>query len=156
MKLLFVVFGKTEEKYLVEGCELYLQRLKNYTKLEYKILNAGSKKSNIPAKQLIHEKEDLLKILQPNDVLVLLDAKGESLTSEKFASFLQKRFIEGQGRLVFVVGGAFGFANEIYERANQKISLSPMTFTHQMIRLIFLEQLYRAFTILNNESYHHE
>ena len=101
-----------------------------------------------------HEGKKLLKGIAPGDELVLLDEKGKQFNSVEFASFLQKKFNAGLKKMIFCIGGAYGFSEEVYMRSNSKISLSEMTFSHQMVRLIFLEQLYRAFTIIKGEPYH--
>ena len=101
------------------------------------------------------EGELILKHVNPSDILVLLDEKGKSFTSEEFSEEIQKKLNTGMKQLIFVIGGPYGFSPEVYQRANQKIALSKMTFSHQMVRLFFTEQLYRAFTILKNEPYHH-
>lgn len=156
MKVEFWCIGKTDETYLLEGINKYSKRLANYLSFEYKEFSfAKSKKATTPAQHKEAEKEELLKLLKPNDFLVLLDERGKNFTSVAFADFLQKKFNEVSGNMIFLIGGAYGFHEEIYKRANTQIALSAMTFTHQMVRLIFLEQLYRAMTILRNEPYHH-
>jgi 23S rRNA (pseudouridine1915-N3)-methyltransferase len=156
MKVEFWCIGKTDETYLLEGINKYSKRLTNYLSFEYKEFSfARSKKAATPIQHKEAEKEELLKILKPTDFLVLLDERGKTFTSVTFADFLQKKFNEVSGNMIFLIGGAYGFHDEIYKRANAQIALSAMTFTHQMVRLIFLEQLYRAMTILRNEPYHH-
>lgn len=156
MKVEFWCIGKTDETYLMEGINKYSKRLSNYLSFEYKEFSfARSKKATTPTQHKEAEKEELLKLLKPTDFLVLLDERGKTFTSITFADFLQKKFNEVSGNMIFLIGGAYGFHEEIYKRANAQIALSAMTFTHQMVRLIFLEQLYRAMTILRNEPYHH-
>jgi 23S rRNA (pseudouridine1915-N3)-methyltransferase len=155
MKVAFWCISPTEEAYLKVGIEEYVKRLGNYLSFEYKEFNLKGKKTATPDQHKTAEKDELLKLLKPNDHLVLLDEVGKQYTSENFADFLQKCFNNVSGNLVFLAGGAYGFHEELYARANAKLSLSAMTFTHQMVRLIFLEQLYRGMTILRNEPYHH-
>ncbi|MDQ3072605.1 MAG: 23S rRNA (pseudouridine(1915)-N(3))-methyltransferase RlmH [Bacteroidota bacterium] len=156
MKVSFIAIGKTDETYLREGISQYVKRLVHYLTFEYIELPLPKVKAGASSTQKQEaEKTELLKLLKLNDFLVLLDDKGKTHTSMQFAKFIQQRFNDVPGNLVFLVGGAFGFHKEIYERANAQLSLSSLTFTHQMVRLIFLEQLYRAMTILRNEPYHH-
>lgn len=155
MKVLVIFNGKTSEKYLRTGIDLYLKRLSHYLKLEVKELAEpkGMKKSE---DHLTYEQELLFKQLRPDDYLVLLDEKGKSYTSRQFSDWMQKRMNSGVKRVVFVIGGAYGFSDEVYARANDQVSLSKMTFSHQMIRPFLLEQIYRAMTILRNEPYHND
>jgi 23S rRNA (pseudouridine1915-N3)-methyltransferase len=157
MKIRLIVVGKTNANYLKTGESDYEERLKHYCKFEELIIppiKNGGKLSNKDLK--IKEGKLILKNIDPMDQLVLLDEKGKSFSSADFSNFLNQKLLDSTKRLVFVVGGAFGFSEEIYKRADSKLSLSKMTFSHQMIRLIFKEQLYRAFTILKGEKYHHE
>lgn len=154
MKIKLIVIGKTDEKYLQEGIQIYLDRLKHYISFEIITIN-GIKtgvKQNVLAQKDKEGKLFLTKI-QSNDFIVLLDEKGKSFSSVEYADFLQKRMNASQD-VVFLIGGPFGFSQEIYDRANDKLSLSKMTFSHQMVRLFFVEQLYRAFTIIKGEKYH--
>ncbi|RYD79428.1 MAG: 23S rRNA (pseudouridine(1915)-N(3))-methyltransferase RlmH [Sphingobacteriales bacterium] len=156
MKVAFWAIGKTDEKYLLEGIEKYTKRLGNYLSFEYKELYIRqSQKIPSPLQHKQTERDELLKIIKPTDFLILLDEAGKEFNSVGFANFLQKKFNDVSGNMIFLIGGAYGFHDDIYARANAKIALSQMTFTHQMVRLIFLEQLYRAMTILKNEPYHH-
>ncbi len=156
MKMEFWVIGKTAERYLKDGCAIYEKRLKHYVKFETKEIPL-SKNQKLPSNLLkIDEGKTILKLLKPDDFLILLDEKGKEYSSVAFSNFIQKLLNKGQKRVIFLVGGAFGFSNEIYDRAQAKLSLSQMTFSHQMIRLFFLEQVYRAMTILKNEKYHNE
>ena len=157
MKIRLIVVGKTNANYLKTGESDYEERLKHYCKFEELIIpliKNGGKLSNKDLK--IKEGKLILKNIDPMDQLVLLDEKGKSFSSADFSNFLNKKLLSSTKRLVFVIGGAFGFSEEVYKRADSKISLSKMTFSHQMIRLIFKEQLYRAFTILKGQKYHHE
>lgn len=156
MKISLLLVGKTDIKYLQAGMALYEERINRYS--DYKRIEIPELKSaSSLSKSEIKEKEGdlIIKHIKPNDELVLLDIEGRSFSSEEFASFVEKRGVYGTKGLVFVVGGAYGFSDPVYARANFKISLSSMTFSHQIIRLIFLEQLYRAFTIIKGEPYHH-
>ncbi|RIJ43221.1 23S rRNA (pseudouridine(1915)-N(3))-methyltransferase RlmH [Pontibacter oryzae] len=157
MKIKLLVIGKTDEAFLEEGIEKYLKRLKHYHSVEFVIIpdvKGGGKLT--PDKLKEAEGKLILQKLQDGDHLILLDEKGKSFTSSEYATFLQKKLNAVTTNLVFAVGGAFGFSPEIYARANDKISLSKMTFTHQMVRMFFFEQLYRGFTILRGEKYHND
>lgn len=151
------MIGKTDEPYLEEGIEKYAKRLKHYVSFE-KVILADVKQGAKLAVDKLKEEEGrlILSKVENSDLLVLLDEKGNEFTSSQFASYLQKKMNTVSGNLVLVIGGAFGFSGEVYSRANEKISLSKMTFSHQMVRLFITEQLYRAFTILRGEKYHHE
>ena len=157
MKIVLITIGKTNEKYLIEGISDYQKRLKHYTNFErIEIANIKNAKNFSESELMKKEGELILKQIQNSDHLVLLDDKGKDFTSQKFAQKLQQWMLSGKKRLVFVVGGAYGFSDEIYKRGNEKLSLSKMTFSHQMVRLFFVEQIYRGYSILNNEPYHHE
>ena len=157
MKIVLLTVGKTSEKYLIEGIDQYKKRLKNYTKFEMiEILNVKKSKNFSNSELMKKEGELVMKHLQSSDYLVLLDDKGKDFTSSKFAEKLQNWMLSGKKRLVFIVGGAYGFSEALIARGNEKISLSKMTFSHQMVRLFFVEQIYRGYTILNNEPYHHK
>lgn len=156
MKISFLLIGKTTQEYLREGMAIYEKRLKNYIAFETRVLPEIKKTSGLSfEQQKIFEGKSLMDAISPGDVVILLDESGKSLTSVEFAFFLQKQMIQSTKSMVFVVGGPYGFSKEMYNRANEMISLSKMTFSHQMVRLIFLEQLYRSMTILKNEPYHH-
>ena len=157
MKIVLVVVGKTNEKYLTEGISDYQKRLNHYTNFEIVEISNIKNAKNFSEKELIKkEGEMILKQINTSDYLVLLDDKGNVFSSPSFAEKLQQWMISGKKILVFVVGGAYGFSQEVYNRGNEKLSLSKMTFSHQMVRLFFVEQLYRGYTILNNEPYHHK
>ena len=148
--------GKTTQKYVEEAVLEYIKRLKFYVSFEIVVIPEPKDAKNAPiVVQKQKEGEQILKKIQTGDDVILLDEKGREFNSAKYAAFLEKRLATGR-RIVFVIGGAFGFSPEIYARANEKISLSQMTFSHQIIRILFAEQLYRAFTIMKGESYHHE
>lgn len=156
MKVLFLVIGKTDKKYLIEGIDLFIKRVKRYISFEMSVIPDIKGGSKLPeAVQKEREGELILSKLLPSDKLILLDDKGKELSSVDFANYMQKEMLTGVKRLVFVVGGPYGFSSSVYGRADGKLSLSKMTFSHQMVRLIFVEQLYRAMTILKNEPYHH-
>jgi len=155
MKVGFWCIGKTEDSYIKEGFAIYQKRLGNYLNFEYREIIAAKSKKSGDNKNTEVEKDEILKSLKSNDVLILLDEKGKEFDSIGFSVFLQKKFNETGGALIFLAGGAYGFHKDIYDRAGDTIALSKMTFTHQMVRLIFAEQLYRAMTILKGEKYHH-
>ena len=157
MKIVLFVVGKTKEKYLLEGMYKYQRRIMNYINFEICEIPNIKKTKNISNSDLMQKEGDLiLKKLQSSDYLILLDEKEKMFSSSSFAKKIQSWMLSGKKRIVFVIGGAYGFYEDIYTRANEKISLSRLTFSHQMVRLFFVEQLYRGYTILNNEPYHHE
>lgn len=156
MKILLLVIGKTDEDHLITGIKKYVGRIGHYATFEMKeIPDPRNRKSLSEEQQKKDEGLLLLSQLQPSDHVVLLDENGKQQTSLGFAESLEKQMAAGSKRLVFIIGGPYGFAQEVYDRSNAKLSLSSMTFSHQMVRLIFVEQLYRAFTILKGEPYHH-
>lgn len=157
MKIDFLVVGKTVQSGFSEGITEYCNRIKRYIPFEMEVIpELKNAKSLSIEQQKEREGELILKALRDGDVLVLLDEHGKEFSSMQFADYLDKKMHTVPRRLVFVVGGPYGFSQRVYEVAHEKISLSKMTFSHQMIRLLFTEQLYRAFTILNHEPYHHE
>tara|TARA_B100000795_G_C22799169_1_gene440906 strand:- start:218 stop:688 length:471 start_codon:yes stop_codon:yes gene_type:complete len=156
MKVRFLVIGKTTDKYLLPGIEDYNKRLTRYSNYEYKELPGVRLGRSATADETKRKEEEVIFAkLEKSDFLVLMDERGEGFSSRGFGDFLKKHQMSGTKRLVFLIGGAYGFSDNIYARANSKIALSQMTFTHQMVRLIFAEQLYRAFTITKGEKYHH-
>jgi len=157
MKICLLVIGKTDEAYLQQGIEIFLKRIPHYISFEMKIIPDLKNSKNL-SELLQKEKEGELILQQkgPSDELFLLDEQGIEFSSVELARFLEKKMIAGLKRLVVVIGGPYGFSESVYAQANGKISLSKMTFSHQMVRLIFVEQLYRAFTILKGEPYHHQ
>ena len=157
MKIKLIVVGKTNKSYLVEGEREYEKRLSHYIKFE-EIIIPDVKQSGKWSKSEIKKKEGhlILGKLENSDHVILLDDKGKLYSSPRFSEFLQQKMNSGLKSLVFVIGGAYGFSDEVYQRAGSKLSLSKMTFSHQMIRLFFKEQLYRGFSILRGEKYHHE
>ncbi len=157
MKVVLVLIGKTDEKYLEIGINKYVDRLKHYIPFEIKIIPDLKNTKNLSEiQQKEKEGELILQQIQPGDEVVLLDEGGKLFSSREFAGFMEQKLLRGLKRLVFVVGGPYGFSNQVYSQSNGKISLSKMTFSHQMVRLIFTEQLYRAMTILKNQPYHHD
>jgi 23S rRNA (pseudouridine1915-N3)-methyltransferase len=157
MKIKFIYIGKTSKKFLLEGELEYLKRLKHYCNIEcIEITDLKNQKSLSFEEIKKAEGEKFLSNLQKEDQVYLLDDKGKTFSSPQLAEFISKQQIYSSGTLIFLVGGAFGFSKAVYERAIGKISLSSLTFSHQMVRMIFLEQLYRAFTIIKGEKYHHE
>lgn len=157
MKVSLIVIGKTNSKYLIEGENEYLKRLKHYIPVEYKVIPDLKNTKNLTEDQQKQKEGDLIKNhISSQDYLVLLDENGKQYSSEQFADFFQKQMLSGIKNVVFIVGGPYGFSDEIYKMAHEKISLSKMTFSHQMVRLIFFEQVYRAMTIIKGEPYHHK
>lgn len=157
MKTCLLVIGKTDAAYIREGIEEYEKRLKRYIPYEMKVLPDVKNAKNMgEGLQKEREGEMILEQLQVTDVVVLLDEKGRQYTSVEFSEYLAQKMLGGIKRLVFVIGGPYGFSETVYRRANDKLSLSKMTFSHQMVRMIFAEQIYRAMTILKGEPYHHE
>ena len=157
MKIKLLAIGKTDNKHLIQLIEEYQNRLKHYIKFELEVIPDIKNVKNLSEVQQ-KEKEGalILSKLQNTDDLVLLDNKGKHFTSIEFSQYLQKKMNSGIKQLVLVIGGPYGFSDTVYKKAIAKISLSKMTFSHQMIRLFTVEQIYRAFTILKNEPYHHE
>lgn len=157
MKIELAVIGKTSIGYLKQGIDEYIKRLKHYVPFEIKYIDDIKNTKNISEDQQKRtEGAKILSLLDKSDFVVLLDEHGKEYTSMQYSSFIQKRMLSGTKKVVFVIGGPYGFSQEVYDRANDKISFSKMTFNHEMIRLIFTEQLYRAYTIINHEPYHHE
>jgi 23S rRNA (pseudouridine1915-N3)-methyltransferase len=157
MKIMLYVIGKTDNPHIEALTNVYLQRLQHYINFTLEVIPDIKNVKNLSESQQKNAEGDgLLKKIHTTDFLTVLDEKGKTYTSEDFADFLQKKMNSGLKNLVFVVGGPYGFSDAIYQRANAKISLSSMTFSHQMVRPFFMEQLYRGFTILKNEPYHHK
>jgi 23S rRNA (pseudouridine1915-N3)-methyltransferase len=157
MKITVILNGKTEEDYLLVGISAYEKRLKHYIPFETIVIPALKNTKALSIEQQKEKEGELLfKEIQSTDRLILLDEGGKEYNSVDFSGFLQQQMNTGIKNLVFVVGGPYGFSDDVYKRANGKISLSRMTFSHQMVRLFFVEQLYRGMTILKNEPYHHQ
>ena len=156
MKLCLMVVGETDDSELSGAIERYITRLKHYCNFELDVIKAPKQFKKLGQAELkLAEGKLILDRLSSQDFLVLLDEKGTEFSSVQFSDKLQKWLNGGHKRIVFLIGGAFGFSDEVYQRANFKLALSKLTLTHQMVRLFFTEQLYRAFTILKNEKYHH-
>jgi 23S rRNA (pseudouridine1915-N3)-methyltransferase len=157
MKIKLLAIGKTDDKNLQILIDKYINRLKHYVGFEFEIIADIKNVKNL-SKKLQKEKEGelILKKIKPTDSLILLDEKGKELTSIDFSNYLQKKMNSGIKQIVLVIGGPYGFSDALYNKSQGKISFSKMTFSHQMFRLFVVEQLYRAFTILKNEPYHHQ
>jgi len=157
MKIKLIVTGKTDLPYIAEGIKEYEKRLKHYIGFEMIVIPDIKNTRNLSeSQQKQKEGELILSLCNPADYIILLDERGAEFTSVSFSQFIEKQILSGQKYLVFVIGGPYGFSDELYQKAQIKISLSKMTFSHQMVRMIFVEQLYRAFTILKGEPYHHQ
>ncbi len=157
LKIKVIYIGKTSKNFLIEGESEYRNRLKHYCNLEIiEIQDIKNQKSLSFEEIKKAEGEKFLQVIQKEEIVYLLDDKGKDFTSQGLADFVSRQQIYSSATLVFLIGGAFGFSQAVYDRANGKISLSKLTFSHQMIRMLFLEQLYRAFTIIKGEKYHHE
>ena len=157
MKITLLTVGKTDRDWVKQGLELYISRLKHYIPFSLVEIPELKNVSALSTEQIkAKEGELILKNIRPGDDLILMDERGKMHTSTEFAKVLQDKISYIGKDIVFVIGGAYGFSQAVYDRANSKISLSKMTFSHQMVRAIFAEQLYRAFTIMRGEPYHHE
>ena len=157
MKIDLLSIGKTDNRLFKEIIDEYVKRLNYYIPFEdIYIPDIKNRKSISEVEQKNLEGDKLIKALELTDYIVLLDDKGKKFNSSGFANYIEKKMYTVPKRLVFIIGGPYGFSKSVYNIANEKISLSEMTFTHQMVRMIFTEQLYRAMTIINNEPYHHE
>lgn len=157
MKFALLVVGRTVEKHYITAINDYVERIKHYTPFDMEVIpELRNTKSLSMEQQKEKEGELILKALQPGDVVVLLDEHGKEFRSIEFAEWAEKKMHTVNKRLVFIIGGPYGFSKDVYAAAQEKISLSKMTFSHQMIRLIFVEQLYRAMNILAGGPYHHE
>lgn len=157
MKIQLVAVGKTSSRYIREGIDIYLNRLKHYLPIEVRIIgDVKGGRSLTEERQKEMEGDAIMATLQTGDYVVLLDERGEGLTSRRFSEYMDKRMATVSRRMVFVVGGPYGFSQAVYDRADGKLSLSRMTFNHEMVRLFFVEQIYRAMTILRGEPYHHD
>lgn len=157
MKITLLTVGKTEDAWIKDGTDKYLKRLKHYIKFELtELTELKNTKALSQDQQKAKEAELIFKNLATTDHVVLLDENGAELSSQKFADLLNKKMLASVQNLVFIIGGPYGFDESIYQRANEKLSLSQMTFSHQMVRVFFAEQVYRALTILKGEPYHHQ
>ncbi|MBL7931051.1 MAG: 23S rRNA (pseudouridine(1915)-N(3))-methyltransferase RlmH [Bacteroidia bacterium] len=157
MRIVLLQIDKTQDSYLTEGIEIYNRRLKNYTSFDTITIHVPKQvRQRTMAEQKTEEAKLILAQLAAEDHLVLLDERGKEFSSLEFSKFISQKQNASTKRLIFLIGGPFGFDQKVYDRANSKLSLSKLTFSHQMVRLFFVEQLYRAFTILKGEKYHHE
>ncbi len=157
MKITLLVIGKTDSKYLTEGINEYVKRLNHYIKFEIEVIPDFKKSRNFSIELQKNQEGELIHSRNTHGKeLHLFDENGEIFTSREFAVFLEKKMASGLKELVFIIGGPYGFSQKVYEIAKSKISLSKLTFSHQMVRLMCVEQIYRAFTILNGEPYHHD
>lgn len=157
MKIVFIVVGKTVDTHLQALAADYAKRIGFYVPFEVQMVpDLKNTKNMTESEQKEREGELILKTLQASDFLVLLDERGKEFRSVEFAQYIQDKMLSSCKRLYFLIGGPYGFSEAVYQRSNAKVSLSKMTFSHQMVRVIFLEQLYRAMTILKGEPYHHE
>ncbi|SDS73100.1 23S rRNA (pseudouridine1915-N3)-methyltransferase [Gillisia sp. Hel1_33_143] len=157
MTIKLLAIGKTDDATLQNLTEIYIKRLQFYNKFDMEVIPDLKKVKNLDENQQKQKEGELiLNKLSPSDFVVLLDENGKQFSSEGFSEFVQKRMNSGLKQLIFIIGGPYGFSQDVYHRADSKVSLSKMTFSHQMVRLFFTEQLYRAFTILRNEPYHHK
>jgi len=157
MKFVLLMIGKTNSESLQKLIDDYQNRLQHYLSFETVVIPELKNTKNLSTQEQKEKEADLIfKQIENQDDVILLDEKGKQFSSVAFAGFLEKKMHSSAKRMIFVIGGPFGFSQRIYDRANGMISMSPMTFSHQMIRLIFAEQLYRAMTIIRGESYHHE
>ncbi len=156
MKITFLLSGKTDRSYLLEGVHLYEKRLSHYASFRIEVIPEVKKYKSLSHEELKRKEGALiLKKLGKEHFVVLLDENGKEYSSVEFAGFIERHMAITGKDLIFVVGGPFGFSREVYKRSDMKLSLSQMTFSHQLVRLVFLEQLYRAFTIIRGEPYHH-
>lgn len=157
MKLVLLQTGKTDEAYIRDAVAVYEKRIIKYSRFEIVTLPDVRNAKNMPASVLKEkEGEQMLDTLRSDDMVVLLDDKGKEYTTLQFSSFLSEKMMSSKKRVVFVIGGAWGFDDKVYARADHKMSLSKLTFSHQLVRLLFAEQLYRALTIIAGDPYHHE
>ncbi|WP_298955284.1 23S rRNA (pseudouridine(1915)-N(3))-methyltransferase RlmH [uncultured Nonlabens sp.] len=157
MKITLLAVGKTDDSRIEQLTKMYVDRLGHYINFDLEIIPDLKKTKNLSEDQQKNEEGKLiLNKLEKSDFVTILDEKGKKYTSMQFAELINKRSVSGLKRLVFIIGGPYGFSPDVYSRANSKLSLSDMTFSHQMVRLFAVEQIYRAFTILRNEPYHHE
>lgn len=157
MKITLLCIGKTDDKFIQEGIDKYIKRLKHYISFQLVVVPDVKNVKNLSeAQQKDKEAELFKKHIQPNDYVVLLDERGKEFRSIEFSLYLEKKMVASVQHMIFMIGGPYGFSEEIKQRANSFVSLSKMTFSHQMVRLFFVEQIYRAYTIMKGEPYHHE
>ena len=157
MKIALIQTGKTNEKHISEGVEMYSSRIRKYAGFEIITIPDIRNTKNMPGVELKNREGDkILEAINKEDFVVLLDERGKEFRTVEFAGWLEKKMASSVKRVIFVIGGAWGFSDDVYSRADMKMSLSKMTFPHQLVRLLFAEQLYRAFTVTRGEPYHHE
>jgi 23S rRNA (pseudouridine1915-N3)-methyltransferase len=157
MKIALLQVGKTSEKYLTDGISDFEARVKKYSSFEILTIPDSKGTRNMPvSEQKTREGEKILNSLRNDDYIVILDDKGKEFSTRELATWLEKTLMLQKRRIVFVTGGPWGFADEVFKKADMRLSLSRLTFSHQIVRLLFLEQLYRAFTVIKGEPYHHE
>lgn len=157
MKIVIIAVGKTSTDYVGRGVEEYLRRISRYINIELNVIpDVRTSRAISEETQKQTEGKAIIASLQPGDHVTLLDERGKEMTSREFSGQIEQKMIRGLKRLVFIIGGPYGFSDEVYQRADDKLSLSRMTFTHEMIRLFFTEQIYRSMTILRGEPYHHD
>lgn len=157
MKIVLIAVGKTATPYIAAAVDEFVKRVNRYVPMEVQIIpDLRSTKALSEEVQKQREGQGILAALQPGDFVTLLDERGRELTSREFSESIEKRMVQGLKRLVYVIGGPYGFDQAVYDRADAKLSLSRMTFTHEMVRLFFAEQVYRAMTIMRGEPYHHD
>jgi len=157
MKITLILVGKTDKKYIIDGIAEYEKRLMHYCKFEVKVIpDIKNTKAMSADVQMQKEGEQIINLLRPSTETILLDERGREYTSVEFARFIERKAVAGQSDITFVVGGPYGFSQELKGVAKSMVSLSKLTFSHQLVRLLFVEQLYRAMTIIKGEPYHHE
>jgi 23S rRNA (pseudouridine1915-N3)-methyltransferase len=157
MKIVLLQTGKTTEKYISEGVEEYSGRIRKYNPFEIITLTDLKNTKNMPvSEQKIKEGKKMLESVVAEDFIIVLDEKGSEFSTSEFAGQLRKIFLQSKKRIVFIIGGPYGFSEDVYRRADMKMSLSRLTFSHQLVRLLFAEQLYRVFTVIKGDPYHHE
>ena len=157
MKITLIIVGKTDKKYILDGIMEYEKRLSHYCRFEIKVIpDVKNSKAMSAGVQMQKEGEQILAAIRPSSEVILLDERGTEYTSLEFAKYIDKKAISGKSELTYIIGGPYGFSLEVKSAATASISLSQLTFSHQIVRLIFMEQLYRAMTIIKGEPYHHE
>jgi len=157
MKIALLQTGKTSDRYLKEGIGIFEERIKKYSAFEIITVPDIKRTRNLPEReQMIREGEQIIRFIREDDYVVILDSKGKEYSTIEFSAWLEKCFMLQKKRILFVIGGAWGFSEDVLKRADAKLSLSRLTFSHQMVRLLFIEQLYRVFSIMKGEPYHHE
>lgn len=156
MKIILLQTGKTTEKYIAEGVDDFSARIRKYSGFEIKTVPELKNTKNMPvAEQKMKEGRMILQLINSEDYVIALDERGKELSTNEFSNQLGKVFMLSKKRIVFIIGGVWGFSHEVYERADEKMSMSKLTFSHQLVRLLFAEQLYRALTVIKGDPYHH-